>query len=766
MIINYFEEFDCDLLQKELNEVIKCYESLMSILGPSVVENEKLQPWLANFFKFKLWGSPFSISTGQKSTPRSPRHSVAILNVPAVYNLSAFRLKRTAANIGHVCDDQPPSMRVPRVSKRIEMFDISLEQTLLYLHSSIVAISKIHELKFELMPQPPYSKGLARSDYYQFPNLKEWLVSNRLKSNEEVIGAAKYFKELDKSTFKTVYPIDRVKKAQLVRLGFKAFLFNGELKNNNSHCRNPPCDLQRHFLKNVNLSPFPLVLAAGTFNLLKSFEKLQRYRQGKKMKDVVTWFYKSISIKSSDKSGDSLYLYLSCIIAYLTAFSCGVSFSWTSPVIPRFKSIENPFGHEVSTTQLALIAAFLPLGAVSGPLLAGLASDKIGRKKTMMVLAVPMIAGFCILAFGRIVELYYLARFLIGLGVGSTFAILPMYIAEITEGRNRGKFGCFLGIFITLGLFYPFSVGPHLTLQVYAMSCTIPLVVFFIIFGLFMTESPHYLLVRGRKKDAEEALMKLRNKCVNHIQTDISEIMLSIEENSQSKGGFKELFTAPVAREAMLISAGLVLLQELSGIHPMMAYLKPIFESSTKTISPDVATLIFGISQISSNFITALVVEKTGRRILYMVSSAGCGICCAVLGIYFLLKHLSYDMESVFWMPIVCMVGYMIFFSMGLGPLAWNVVGEIFPSNVKGVGSGLTVCISFLASFVVVTIFPILAKAASMAAPFWMYTVVTVLGMFFIYYKVPETKGMSLAEIQQTLKKTHRNNSPVAENNV
>lgn len=213
----------------------------------------------------------------------------------------------------------------------------------------------------------------------------------------------------------------------------------------------------------------------------------------------------------------------------------------------------------------------------------------------------------------------------------------------------------------------------------------------------------------------------------------------------------------------MLICIGLVLLQELSGIHPMMAYLKPIFQASGTKISPDISTVIFGVSQISSNFITALIVERIGRRILYMVSAVGCGIACALLGTYFFLQKEEVDLESVFWLPLTCMVAYMIFFSCGLGPLAWSIVGEIFPSNVKGIGSGLTVCVSFTASFLVLMMFPIVSEAASMAAPFWMYTVVTVIGLFFIYYMVPETRGMTLAEIQETLKKTDKKSKDMLE---
>ncbi|XP_076256986.1 facilitated trehalose transporter Tret1-like [Rhynchophorus ferrugineus] len=473
------------------------------------------------------------------------------------------------------------------------------------------------------------------------------------------------------------------------------------------------------------------------------------------MINILTKFSKWFGSKDKEEAKnptEPLFMYLSVIIAYLTAFSSGLSVSWTSPVIPKFKTEENPFNHTVSTSQTAMLTSFLPLGAITGPILAGYMADRFGRKLTMMCLAIPSIIGFCILAFSHIIEVWYVARFLLGIGVGCYFAICPMYVAEIAQNHNRAKFGCLFGVFITLGLFYPFSIGAHLIIPLYAMTCNIPLVVFLIVFGFFMPETPIFLLSKGKTKEAEAALMKLRKKKAVEVQDEINEILTAVKKDGDGQGGFKELWRSESAKRALIICIGLVLLQELSGIHPMMAYLKPIFQASGTTISPDVSTVIFGISQITSNFVTALVVEKIGRRILYIVSAIGCGIACAILGTYFFLQTKQVDLESVYWLPLTCMVAYMIFFSMGLGPLAWSIVGEIFPSNVKGIGSGLTVCVSFTASFLVLFMFPIVSEAASMSAPFWMYTVVTVLGLIFVYYMVPETRGMTLAEIQETLK--------------
>ncbi|XP_050295782.1 facilitated trehalose transporter Tret1-like [Anthonomus grandis grandis] len=466
---------------------------------------------------------------------------------------------------------------------------------------------------------------------------------------------------------------------------------------------------------------------------------------------VSKWFGKGDNGDNKKRDGEPFFMYLSVIIAYLTAFVSGTSISWTSPVIPKFKTDENPFNHTVSTTQTAMLTSFLPLGAITGPILAGYIADRYGRKFTMMLLGFPSMIGFCILGFAKFIELWYLARFLLGIGVGCFFAITPMYVAEISQNHNRAKFGVLFGVFITLGLFWPFSLGAHLVIPLFAMTCNIPIVVFLIVFGIWMPETPIFLISKGKIKEAENALVKLRKKKPVEVQDEINEVLAGMEKQNQGQGGFKELITTQPSQRALVICIGLVLLQELSGIHPIMAYLKPIFQASGTKISPDLSTVIFGLSQISSNFITALIVERIGRRVLYIVSGIGCGISCGILGTFFFFQKIGADVEVVYWIPLTCMVAYMIFFSCGLGPLAWSIVGEIFPAHVKGIGSGVTVCISFTASFIVLMTFPIISEALSMAAPFWGYTIVIVLGLIFVYFMVPETRGMTLAQIQETL---------------
>ncbi|XP_030754375.1 facilitated trehalose transporter Tret1-2 homolog [Sitophilus oryzae] len=462
----------------------------------------------------------------------------------------------------------------------------------------------------------------------------------------------------------------------------------------------------------------------------------------------------SNGLLSSKKNNESAcwFLHWAALTADVPLFASGIAMSWTSPVIPKLHDDENPFGHDVTTTHEAWIAALMPLGAAVGPLAAGYCADKLGRKKALIFLALPMIVGFLTLSWATQIGLYYAARFLIGLGVGSAFAIVPMYVGEISQPHNRGKYGSAMGVLITLGIIYPFSIGPHLSISMYSLSCAIPLIAFIIIFAVFMPESPYYLISLGDFDGADRALRKLRRTGAD-IRLELTEIKDGVEKERENTAGVKDLFKTAAGRKAVYISFGLVALQQFAGINPLLSFLKTIFEAAGSTIPPNICTIITGCVQVSSNTLCIFIVERLGRRLLLLICCVFCFIAMFILGIYFYLKINDYHVDSVFWLPITCLILYMLVFSFGLGPLPWTVMGEIFPSNVKGIASALSSTTAFIASCLVTFLFPVLSEILGMAGSFWLFAAFCLLGFFFVYFVVFETKGKSLAEIQRILQR-------------
>uniref|UniRef100_V5I8P1 Facilitated trehalose transporter Tret1-1 n=2 Tax=Anoplophora glabripennis TaxID=217634 RepID=V5I8P1_ANOGL len=227
-----------------------------------------------------------------------------------------------------------------------------------------------------------------------------------------------------------------------------------------------------------------------------------------------------LQLENNNKYKDSYFLYLSAFTADLVAFATGCHMAWCSPALAKLQETDpnvNPLGEAVSSIQESWIASLVSLGAAVGPLFIGKLADNLGRKKTLILLSLPMLVAFITLAFSNNITLFYVARFVGGLGVGSSFAILPMYLGEITENHNRGKFGCIMAVFITLGILYPFVVGPLVSLRLFSFSCAIPLMLFLIFFSLFIPESPIFLISNNCSEEAKEALMKLRSKSSSQV---------------------------------------------------------------------------------------------------------------------------------------------------------------------------------------------------------------------------------------------------------
>lgn len=330
-----------------------------------------------------------------------------------------------------------------------------------------------------------------------------------------------------------------------------------------------------------------------------------------------------------------------------------------------------------------------------------------------------------------------------------------MYVAEISQAHNRGKFGSAMGVLITLGIIYPFSIGPHLSIPIYSITCAIPLLIFLFVFAIFMPESPYYLVVQGNFDGADAALRKLRQPG-SDIRLELAEIKEGVEQEKQNSAGLKELFTSAAGRKALYISFGLVALQQFAGINPLMAFMKTIYEAAGSTIPSNICTIITGSVQVLSNTACIFMVERMGRKKLLLISCIFCFLSMTVLGVYFCLKQKGFDVQPVFWLPILCLIIYMMVFSFGLGPLPWTVMGEIFPSNIKGVASAMSSTTSFLSACLITFIFPVLSEILGMAGSFWLFAFFCFIGYFFVYFVLFETKGKSLAQIQKILQRENK----------
>ncbi|KAB0794302.1 hypothetical protein PPYR_11141 [Photinus pyralis] len=449
------------------------------------------------------------------------------------------------------------------------------------------------------------------------------------------------------------------------------------------------------------------------------------------------------------------FLYLAVCLANLTSFSSGVVLGWTSPVIPKLNGeIEpenNPLPHPITIHQQSLLGSLLPLGAVLGPLAAGLFLDRIGRKKSILISSLPFTTAFAMAVFAHDINLFYIVRFLCGLALGGVFTILPIYVAEIGEDCNRGALGSLFSLFITLGILFSYCIGPYVSLAAFNIICLMPSLLFVLTFLLLIPDSPYYLIARNDEAGAAKALMKFRQKSCRGVQKELSEIKTNVEVSMRNKGRYTDLFRSKGLLRAMMISVGLVSFQQLCGINIVVFYTQTIFLLAGTTIPSEISAIIIGVVQVLAGLFTPLFVERTGKRFILISSALGMAFAMALLGLYFYIRNSPIAKDHLFWLPVASLICYNISYCLGFGPLPWAVVGELFPANVKSFASTIAASICWLLAFIITNSFGTVTETMGIHGSFWLFSGFCTLAFFFVYFLLPETSGKTLQEIQAIL---------------
>nr|XP_022917188.1 facilitated trehalose transporter Tret1-like [Onthophagus taurus] len=444
------------------------------------------------------------------------------------------------------------------------------------------------------------------------------------------------------------------------------------------------------------------------------------------------------------------FLFLTSLIVNLLSFTCGIIFAWTSPVIPKLKQNDTPLDHKITIEEISWLAPLVSLGSAFGPFLGGFLVDKIGRKLSLVICAIPLTVTFICLAFSTMIELYYLSRFIMGLAIGIFMTVQPMFIGEITEITNRGMIGCLTVAFITCGNLFSFSLGPYVTLKTFNLISSVFPLTFIILFIVFIPESPTYLIKKNKYNEAKTALLKYRGGDKKLVD---EELLQTIDAKSTENGGISEILKTKSLKKGLIVTCGLMIVQQLTAISVVLFYLQTIFDSSGINVSSEIATIIIGIVQIISSVSASLTVEKAGRKVLFLISISGTCLTLITLGYYFHLKENHLEVSHLSWLPILALMIYIATYNFGAGPIPLPVLSEIFPPHVMSVAATLTICVCFSCSFVCSKFYPLLAVQIGTAVSFWGFAALNAVGIGFVSVCMPETKGKSRNEILAILDK-------------
>ncbi|CAH1981906.1 unnamed protein product [Acanthoscelides obtectus] len=383
----------------------------------------------------------------------------------------------------------------------------------------------------------------------------------------------------------------------------------------------------------------------------------------------------------------------------------------------------------------------------------GLICDFIGRKKTLVLLFVPFTTGWFLIIFANSVIMLYLGRFITGLASGSCCIVAPLYTSEIAHKSMRGSLGTYFQLMVTIGIFLTYLFGKYLNAIHFTIVCACIPAVFVLIFA-FQPESPTYLIKKGRFDDAKVALTRLRGKSYN-VDLELNHIEGFLKELSHSTGSFSQTMKQKAVVKAFIIAVALMFYQQFSGINPIILYTTEIFKSSGVNLDPQSAAIIIGAFQVVATFISSLLIDRSGRKVLLITSSFLVTLTTFLLGLYFTFKtrmHIDHNvMEQLGILPVAALCIYIIAYSVGLGPIPWIISNEIFPLEIKSIASSTAATFNWLSAFVLLKFYLQLTELVGSDSTFYMFSGISFTGILFVYFVIPETKGKTISEVKEAL---------------
>lgn len=431
------------------------------------------------------------------------------------------------------------------------------------------------------------------------------------------------------------------------------------------------------------------------------------------------------------------------------AVSAGTALAWTSPIDTQLN--ENTT-LSITVDQKSWVGSFLAVGAFVGALPAGILAERIGRRWATIAIGIPYLISWALLALASNVGMLYTGRIFAGVATGASCVVAPMFISEIAETSLRGALGAFFQLFLTVGILFVYVAGAIVDWVTLSCVCAI-FPVLLIVTVFFIPDSPIYLVKQGARQDAGAALKWFWGR-----QCDTQTALQNIQSDLDALSGdakLSDLFTVRANFMALLISLGLMLFQQFSGINAVIFYAQSIFEAAGSTLDPAICTIIVGVVQVVMTVTSALLIEKAGRRILLLQSSVMMGLCLIMLGVYFSMKEGGSDVTNISILPLGSVVLFIICFSLGFGPIPWMMMGELFASDVKGVASAIAVMFNWTLVFIITKTFGMMQKSWGSGPTFYFFAFFMILGTIMVFVKVPETKGKSNAQIQAILAGKH-----------
>jgi sugar porter (SP) family MFS transporter len=395
--------------------------------------------------------------------------------------------------------------------------------------------------------------------------------------------------------------------------------------------------------------------------------------------------------------------------------------------------------------QQAIVASLL-IGAVVGALVGGRLADSLGRRRTIIAAGWLYVLGGIGSALAPTVAALVAARLVLGLAVGAASFVTPMYISEIAPKQIRGGTVSFNQLMLTSGILAAYIVdwalkgAPDNWRWMLGLAVVPGLAL--AIGMLFVPPSPRWLAEKGRNEEARQVLRRV------HARADVEAELQEIERAAAQKAGPNALLQ-PALRPVLMIGIGLAAFQQLVGINTVIYYAPTILSFTGLDAGGALTNTVFiGVTNVVFTIVAIALLDRVGRRPLLLAGTVGLVVALVGLGLFF---QLSWLQEHVPAMALGALLLYIAAFAVGIGPVFWLMISEIYPLDVKGPAETAAAVVNWGTNFAVSFTFLTIVSGLGRPGAFFLYAAIGVLAVAFILTRVPETKGRSLEQIQRQL---------------
>ncbi len=399
----------------------------------------------------------------------------------------------------------------------------------------------------------------------------------------------------------------------------------------------------------------------------------------------------------------------------------------------------------LSPRALGLTVAMALIGTIIGAMSAGIPGQKWGGRETLRILAVFYVLSALGCAFAWNWYALLAARFIGGLGIGGSSVLGPVYIAELAPAKIRGRLVGLFQINIVIGILLAYFSNYCIARMGFGAAewrwqfgvAALPAVLFLVmLFGI--PPSSRWLVTQNRVAEARSVLQLMD---AENPEAELKEIVNSIHlERLQT---VEPLFTRKY-RLPIFLAISIGMFNQLSGINAILYYLNDIFGAAGfSKVSGDLQAVAVGSMNLLATLLAMTVIDKLGRKTLLLVGSVGTAACLAgVSAVFFTQSHRSY----LLWL----LVAYIAFFAISQGAVIWVYISEVFPNRVRAKGQALGSSSHWIMNAIIAFTFPQLAKSSG-AYPFVLFAVMMVVQFFVVLFFYPETKGVTLEQMQHRL---------------